>query len=151
MHSIQLIKLFMHKNKQLEILEQMEEKQNIDYEGMTFTIDNTSYRSRLAKLTPKKKGYFVAFWEKNENNINQAFSFANCPDKVVITIIDKQKKGLFIFPKEVLKAKKILRTSEQKGKMALRVYPTWLTDLNPTATKTQKWQAPFFFDMSENK
>ncbi|WP_332464411.1 MepB family protein, partial [Vagococcus sp.] len=94
----------------------MEEKQNIDYEGMTFTIDNTSYRSRLAKLTPKKKGYFVAFWEKNENNINQAFSFANCPDKVVITIIDKQKKGLFIFPKEVLKAKKILRTSEQKGK-----------------------------------
>ncbi|MEG0256504.1 MAG: MepB family protein [Vagococcus sp.] len=50
-----------------------------------------------------------------------------------------------------MKAKKILRTSEQKGKMALRVYPTWLTDLNPTATKTQKWQAPFFFDMSENK
>ncbi|MCU7700655.1 MepB family protein [Enterococcus gallinarum] len=31
------------------------ERQNSVYEGMTFVVGNTTFRSRLAKKTPKKK------------------------------------------------------------------------------------------------
>ncbi|MFW7395241.1 MepB family protein, partial [Vagococcus fluvialis] len=58
--------------------------QNEEYEGYTFNIGETAYRSRLAKLTPKKKGYFVAFWEKDDTNQNQAYSFKNSPDYLII-------------------------------------------------------------------
>lgn len=148
MQSIHLITDFMQENNHMGISSLIKEEQNSEYEGMSFNSGNTSYRSRLAKLTPKKKGYFVAFWEKDEHNINQAFSFDESPDNVIIVILDETKKGLFIFPKKVLLNKKILRTSSQKGKMAIRVYPSWESNLNPTATKTQQWQIPYFFDIS---
>lgn len=35
------------------------EEHNKEYEGMLIQIDNHSYRSRLAKATPRKRGYFV--------------------------------------------------------------------------------------------
>lgn len=126
------------------------EIQNEEYEGYTFSVGETTYRSRLAKLTPKKKGYFVAFWEKDDTNQNQAYDFKNSPDYLVIVILDDTKKGLFVFPKEVLHQQNILKTDTQKGKMAIRVYPSWETDLNPTATKTQKWQQVYFTDLSTN-
>ena len=33
--------------------------------------------------------------------------------------------------------------------MAFRVYPPWVQDLNPTASRTQNWQTPYFLDLSE--
>lgn len=131
-----------------EITNLIAEPQNKEYEGYQFTIDNLSYRSRLAKTTPKKKGYFVAFWEKNAENNNQAYEFTTSPDYTIIAIDDYHKKGLFIFPKEVLLKQKILKNDTQKGKMAIRVYPTWEKELNPTATKTQAWQINYFNDLS---
>ena len=43
---------------------------NSEYEGFCFQADGLSFRSRRAKKTPKKQGYFVAFWEKDTNNKN---------------------------------------------------------------------------------
>ena len=143
--SLNFIQTFM-KNQPLEELQA--ETQNEEYEGYTFNVGETTYRSRLAKLTPKKKGYFVAFWEKDETNTNQAYLFSESPDYTIVAISDEEKQGLFLFPKTVLLKQKILKTDTQKGKMAIRVYPTWETDLNPTATKTQNWQKEFFFDLS---
>ncbi|AYW45051.1 MepB family protein [Tetragenococcus koreensis] len=126
------------------------EKQNSEYEGLTFQFSNQHFRSRLAKKTPKKKGYFVALWKKDENNVNQAYSYSNSPEKVIILIIDEEKLGQFIFPKSILLEKGILKTKIQKGKMAFRVYPTWESSLNNSAAKTQKWQQPYFVDLSNS-
>ena len=42
-----------------------EEIQNIAYEGAIFKDQSgLKYRLRVAKKTPKKSGYFVAFWQK---------------------------------------------------------------------------------------
>lgn len=120
------------------------EKQNEDYEGMTFTIDNQSFRSRLAKKTPTKKGYFVVFWEKDENNINQPFLFDDSPQETLVFVSDNEKRGVFQFPKEILLKKGILKVDKSKGKMGIRVYPEWESDLNQTATKTQQWQLDYF-------
>ena len=124
------------------------EPQNAAYEGTCLEIDGHHYRSRLAKLTAKKKGYFVVFWEKDANNQNQPYDFASSPDKLIISVIDGHQKGQFIFPKSVLLAKGILSGPHAAGKMASRVYPSWVKDLNLSAQKTQKWQAPYFIDLS---
>lgn len=124
------------------------EKQNEDYEGMTFTINNQSFRSRLAKKTPTKKGYFVVFWEKDENNINTPFLFEESPQETLVFVSDNEKRGVFKFPKEILLKKGILKGDKSKGKMGIRVYPEWESDLNQTATKTQQWQLDYFTFLS---
>ena len=146
--SIPFINNYFSSTQQTELTQLIKEPYNSDYEAHQFTLGAQSYRSRLAKLTPKKKGYFVAFWEKNSQNQNQAFSLEQHPDYLIIAIMDQEKKGLFIFPKDILAVQGILRTDTQKGKMAIRVYPSWEADLNQTATKTQTWQCQYFVDLS---
>ncbi len=128
----------------------VEEKHNIEYEGTTFYIDNIKYRSRLAKSTPVKKGYFVVFWKKNDLNKNQPYPYVESPDKIIISIIDNKYIDQFIFPKEILLEKNILSSSNTKGKMGIRVYPTWEKDLNNSAAKTQKWQSKYFLNLTED-
>lgn len=123
-------------------------RQNEEYEGTTFSINTHTFRSRLAKSTPKKKGYFVAFWEKDITDKNQPFLYENSPDKLIITILDGQLSGQFIFPKEVLLKKGILKSKTSNGKIAMRIYPTWVHDLNKTAARTQEWQMNHFIDTS---
>lgn len=124
------------------------ERQNSVYEGMTFVVGNTTFRSRLAKKTPKKKGYFTALWEQPREK-NQAYSLSGYPDKLMITVLDGKQKGQFVFPSSVLVANGIIKTETTAGKMAFRVYPPWVQDLNPTASRTQNWQTPYFLDLSE--
>ena len=50
--------------------------------------------------------------------------------ELVIVVIDNDKKGLFIIPNEVAIRKKILSTKNSKGKMSMRFYPPWCTNLN---------------------
>ncbi|EOJ95148.1 putative cytosolic protein [Enterococcus faecalis CBRD01] len=68
---------------------------------------------------------------------------------LAIVIADQEKQGLFLLPKECLIQQKILKTHQQKGKMAARFYPSWCQNLNQTAKKTQKWQLTYFTDLSK--
>ncbi|MCU5746995.1 MepB family protein [Staphylococcus sp. SQ8-PEA] len=123
---------------------------NFDYEGFTFELDKLTFKSRLAKKTPKKKGYFVAFWQKNESNENIPFDYDTIEDKLIINIIDNEKIGQFIFPKNILKEKGVITSNKSKGKMAMRVYPSWVSNLNTTAKGTQRWQTKYFVDLSND-
>lgn len=95
-----------------------EEKQNAEYEGFLCQVNESQQliRSRLAKKTPKKEGYFVAFWEKNQQNQNEAFDATEAPEMLAIVIADQEKQGLFLLPKECLIQQKILKTHQQKAK-----------------------------------
>ncbi|MEN0642039.1 MepB family protein [Alkalicoccobacillus gibsonii] len=128
------------------------EESNKDYEGFSISIDRIPFRSRLAKITPKKKGYFVALWIKDSQGVNQAYTVDQTSDKTIISVIDYtlHKKGQFVFPKDELIKRGITKTKDQKGKMGFRVYPDWVTDLNATAKKTQVWQCNYFIDLSGN-
>ncbi|PFB99367.1 hypothetical protein CN296_11470 [Bacillus cereus] len=61
------------------------------------------------------------------------------------------KLGQFIFPKEILLKEKILKTQNQKGKMAMRVYPIWDKPVSNQAKKSQQWQLQYFVDLSDSK
>ncbi|HAG42584.1 MAG TPA: mep operon protein MepB [Clostridium sp.] len=128
-----------------------EEKQNSEYAGGTFQLNHRTVRFRMSKVTPNKVGQFVSFWEKDENMQNQAFPYESAPDLLVITCITDNKLGQFVFPKEILLKKKILRTCLQKGKMAMRVYPIWDTPISNQAIETQKWQLLYFVNLSNSE
>lgn len=118
------------------------EEQNSEYEGMVIQLasNNKIVRCWLAKKTSKKEGYFVAFWEKNSQDVNQPFSELDSIEMLAILINDEDKRGIFLIPKEVAVKNKILSNENQKGKMAMRFYPSWCKNLNSTAQKTQSWQ-----------
>ena len=122
------------------------EEQNSEYEGMVIQLANNNkiVRSWLAKKTPKKDGYFVAFWEKDSQNVNHPFSELDSIEVLAILINDEDKRGIFLIPKEVAVKNRILSNENQKGKMAMRFYPSWCKNLNSTAQKTQSWQLNYF-------
>ncbi|MCJ1655237.1 MepB family protein [Staphylococcus sp. NRL 16/872] len=121
---------------------------NQQYEALEIETSNGIFTSRLAQKTPNKKGYFFAIWKKDENNKNEPYEAKDLNDALIVNIVDGHKSGQFIFPKEVLLDKGILKSDTSKGKMALRVYPPWETELNKTALKTQQWQCDYFKEMS---
>lgn len=97
-----------------------EETQNADYGAGMFQLDSKSVRFRVAKITPTKVGQFVSFWEKDAANKNQAFSYENATDLLVInTFHTNGDFGQFVFPKEVLLQQNILKTANTKGKWLL--------------------------------
>ncbi|KRM96271.1 hypothetical protein FC19_GL000551 [Liquorilactobacillus aquaticus DSM 21051] len=143
--SLSLIqKMFPISNIELETFNQK-------YEAFNFNLEGLSFKSRLAKKTPLKHGYFVTFWQKNNINNNEPFNQQNTKDKLVITVLDGLRSGQFIFPKKVLIEQNILKTETSKGKMALLVYPSWVNNLNKAAERTQRWQLQYFVDLSSTK
>ena len=136
--------------KNLTLKSVQEEQQNSKYGAGTFQLSSKTVRFRVANITPTKVGQFVAFWEKDENNKNQPYSYEEAPDLLVITTFKNDIEfGQFIFPKEVIFKQNILRSCSTKGKMAIRVYPSWDSPTSKQALKTQEWQLPYFVDMSK--
>lgn len=126
-----------------------EEKQNAKYGAGIFQLSSKTVRFRVANITPTKTGHFVAFWEKDEDTNNQPYSYAEAPDLLVITTFKSDSEfGQFVFPKEVLFTQNILKSNSTKGKMAIRVYPSWDIPTSKQAVKTQEWQLPYFVDLS---
>lgn len=150
MESLKLIEELARSLKLSEIEQLTLEAQNIEYEGMSFYLNNVQFRSRLAKLTSKKTGYFVVFWEKDAENKNQPYYFENSPEKLIVSIIDNNFRGQFVFPKTVLLKQGVLKGVNSKGKMGIRVYPSWTGNLNNSAKKTQQWQSAYFIDLSSD-
>lgn len=126
-----------------------EESQNAKYGGGKFTLSSKTVRFRVAKTTPTKSGQFVAFWEKDKNNKNRAFHYNQAPELLVINCIgDNREFGQFIFPKEILLKRNILRNDTSKGKMGIRLYPAWSLPESEEALKTQAWQSEYYIDLT---
>jgi hypothetical protein len=137
---------------QLTVTSVQEEAQNAKYGAGTFKLGSKTVRFRVANTTPTKIGQFVAFWEKDQKNVNQPYYYKSSPDLLVITTFESNNKfGQFVFPKDVLLNKKILKSHSSKGKMGIRVYPSWDTPTSTQAIKTQSWQQKYFIDFSESK
>ncbi|MDK8179547.1 MepB family protein [Paenibacillus sp. UMB4589-SE434] len=141
----------LYKPNGLTVSSVREETQNSDYGAGVFELNSKSVRFRVAKITPAKTGQFVAFWEKDIDHKNQAFSYENTPDLLVINTFttNNQYFGQFVFPKEVLVQQNIFKSATAKGKMAIRVYPSWDIPNSKQAIATQKWQLPYFIVIND--
>ncbi|HCT72777.1 MepB family protein [Psychrobacter aquimaris] len=143
-----------YRPNELTIASMEEEQQNLEYAAGTFELMNKlavkTVRFRVAKQTPTKIGQFVTFWEKGSKGINQPFQYDSSPDLLVVTTFkDSHTFGQFIFPKNVLLRHNILQSHFTKGKMGIRVYPSWDKPTSNTALKTQSWQLDYFFMVAD--
>ena len=99
---------------------------------MPFGKENTQKRRLLYSLLEKRPRQNIPYTDRDLG------------DELVIVVIDDCHCGLFIIPKKVAISKRILSTKDCKGKMAMRFYPSWCSNLNKTARATQKWQLDYF-------
>lgn len=138
-----------YKPNNLMIKDIQEEIQNKKYGSGIFRINSKTVRFRVARKTPKKIGQFVVCWEKGSDNKNQAYSYENATDLLVInTFGSNHKFGQFIFSKDILLKHNILKTETSNGKMAIRVYPSWDILTSKQAIATQRWQLPYFINLN---
>lgn len=126
------------------------EEQNSEYGGGRFRIEQRTIRYRVAKITPKKVGQFVAFWHKVAGK-NTPYTVAESPELLVVTTYCQARSGQFVFPKEELAKRGILSQGQNKGKMAIRVYPSWDHPTSAQARRTQVWQLPFFIEFGQGQ
>lgn len=125
-------------------LEQETESQ--DYGACRFDLNGIKVLFRVAKVTPTKTGQFVTIWKRIQKSPIMPFDASDPIDVVIISVNEGERRGHFIFPKNVLVEKKIFSRNNQDGKRAIRVYPPWDRADNRQAQSTQRWQTAYFFE-----
>lgn len=125
------------------------EEQRGDYESGRVTIGSETWRIRTARVTPAKAGAFVAVWRRAPNGGTQPFSDSDGCDGLMVFVADASRFGVFTFTHAHLVELGVVQSSRSPGKRGFRLYPSWCTDLNEQATRTQRAQAAAFADWSE--
>lgn len=121
------------------------------YYACSFDINGLTIEHRLAKITPKKTGQFVAIWKRNKSDETEPFDINDKLDYFIITVKSGYNLGQFIFPKSILAEKQIISKNRIEGKRGIRVYPPWDSVLNNQAAKTQSWQTKYFLNISDKE
>lgn len=127
---------------------------NKKYHASQFYVSNLLFEFRVANITPKKQGGFVALWKKIlgasgvKVNIPYALSDFNF---CIIYIGDVINSGLFIFTNSVLQDQKILSSNNRGGKLGFRIYPKWVNLKSEAAQNTQSWQQKYFINFADSQ
>jgi len=108
----------------------IKEAESEEYGAFDFDLNNHHIKFRVAKITPTKIGQFVTLWKRIGNGPIQPYDMADPIDLFVISVLNADHFGQFVFPKAVLLAKDILSKDGKGGKRALRVYPPWGNAVN---------------------
>lgn len=137
-------------NCNFEISQPVPEPESSEYGACRFVLNNSNILFRTAKITPTKTGQFVTLWKRINQGPIQPFDSTDSIDLFVISVRRDNHFGLFIFPKSVLIAKKIV-SANKEGKRAIRVYPPWDITTSKQAQKTQNWQMDYFLKISDNQ
>lgn len=120
-------------------------EESLEYSAGTFALGDKTAHFRLGKHTPKKPGAFVAVWKRSSSGRCVPFASADAID-VLVVAVEGERAGTFIFPKSALIQHGLIASEGQRGKNGFRVYPPWLSGLNPTALASQQWQSSFFVE-----
>jgi hypothetical protein len=120
------------------------ETESLEYSACRFHLNGNRIIFRTSKITPNKTGQFVTIWKRNQHGITVPFDATDEFDYLIISSLDGNHFGQFIFPKKILLEKGILSATNKTGKRGIRVYPAWVEAGNRQATKTQAWQNTCF-------
>lgn len=132
------------------VITELSTEEGKEYGACTFKLNGKVIKFRVAKVTPKKTGQFVAIWRRNDQGVTQPFEAIDEIDFMVISTRKGNHFGQFIFPKAVLIHHGIITNNQKEGKRGMRVYPPWDKAENKQAEKTQSWQLKYFLNIEEN-
>ncbi|WP_404288666.1 MepB family protein [Glutamicibacter arilaitensis] len=124
------------------------EEQNSDYESGLVSFGSQRWRIRTARITATKPGAFLACWTRDVDGLTQPFSANEQISGLLVFVQDAERFGVFRFTAEQLHNLGITSSETKPGKRGFRVYPSWCTELNPQAQRTQRAQAPSFRELS---
>jgi len=89
-------------------------------------------------------------WWRNKQTI--PYSDTDEIDFFITAVVENGSAiGMFIMSKDLMREKGYLTTSDQEGKVAMRLLPPFAKVTNPTGIKNQLWQAPFYVDLTGSK
>lgn len=125
------------------------EEQNSDYESGIARIRKEHWRIRTARITPTKPGAFVAVWTRGEDGPTRPFTAEESLAGLLVFVEDQERFGVFQFTTPHLISAGYVSSSMHPGKRGFRVYPSWCTELNPQASRTQRMQAGAFSEPGE--
>lgn len=131
------------------VVTELSTEEGKEYGACTFRLNGKVIKFRVAKVTPKKNGQFVAIWRRNHQGVTQPFEAIDEIDFMVISTRKGKHFGQFIFPKAVLIHHGIITNDQKEGKRGMRVYPPWDKAENKQAAKTQSWQLKYFLNIGE--
>ena len=123
------------------------ETESKEYKACRFLLKGKRIVSRTSKITPKKKGQFVTFYQRNKNGVIEPFHEQDEIDYFLVKIYPNT--GFFLFSEQILIEKGILSTSQKEGKRALRVYVPKDELTSKQALNTQKWQSDYFYEINK--
>lgn len=121
-----------------------DEPESSGYESGIVKFSDGAWRVRTARVTPTKPGAFVAVWKRGASGETEPFSEADSAQGLMVFVEHHSQRGVFTFPKRALVELGIITASTSTGKRGFRLYPSWCTDLNRQALRTQGAQAPYF-------
>jgi hypothetical protein len=128
------------------------ETESIEYGACRFGLNGFNIAFRTAKITPKKLGRFVTLWKRpTQNNPIIPLDISDNIDFVIVSVTENAYHGQFIFSQKTLANQGILSHQSQGGKLAFRVYPSWVKPEAKAAIKTQQWQLQHFFLTSQKE
>lgn len=150
--SVDLIKALkeIYQPSGLNIRDVKSEDESQDYGACQFRLGAQKIVFRVAKITPKKIGQFVVLWKRDPSGVIKPYDVKDDIDFFVVTVQAFSRTGQFVFPKNILHAKRILAGEASEGKRAFRVYPPWDVTTNQQAKSTQAWQLDYFFELTDN-
>ncbi|MDW5287491.1 MepB family protein [Formosa sp. PL04] len=125
------------------------ESEGSAYEACQFTLNDKYIICRTAKITPKKVGQFVTFWNRNKNDVTQPFCEDDAFDFYVINVCKDELLGQFVIPKAAGISHGLVTTSTKEGKRGFRVYPPWDVASSSQAKRTQVWQLKYFVSLKD--
>lgn len=131
----------------LKISDFLLEEESKEYNACRFQLNGQKIISRNSKITPKKVGQFVTFWQRNLKGIIEPLEATEHFSFYVVNVRTKTEFGQFVFPKAILIKKGIISTAKKEGKRAFRVYPKWDIPKSKQAEQTQKWQSNYFYQI----
>lgn len=82
-------------------------KEGIKYLAYSYYLNNINIEHRLAKVTPKKVGQFVAIWKRNDKGLTIPYDVSDNINFFMVVSKKFSNIGVFIFPKEILAKKEL--------------------------------------------
>lgn len=125
-------------------------RENAGYDACSFELGACRVLFRSARVTPTKKGQFVVFWKRADDDSTIPYDRQDLFDVLVVSVVIEGCFGQFVFPKNELVRRGYVSINSVGGKRAMRVYSPDEIVESVQAKRTQAWQTSFFFKEQPN-
>lgn len=110
------IKVNIYDRCELQVSNYRLESESKEYAACRFDLNGLHIISRNSKITTKKTGQFVTFWQRNGKGTIAPFHQYDYFNFFIVNVQNDDRIGQFVFPKTVLIKNGIISSDKKKAK-----------------------------------